>query len=117
MEIKIGNKNYELEFGLKFIRKMDEAYTIKADGAEFGMGIESAITYLNMKNPTVLYEIIKAGTSHLKSKPSNEDIENTLAKIAEEGQLDKTFNDIMKAMEDAPFLKQKIQRFKKLAKQ
>lgn len=117
MNITINGKEYELEFGLKFIYEMDKAYTIKQGGAEFGMGIESAITYLAMRNPTVLQQIIKAGTSHLKSKPSDQDIENELLKIAEKGSLDKLFKDVMKAMESAPFLKQKIKMYKEKAKE
>lgn len=116
MEITIKNKDYQLEFGLKFIRKMDEVYTINADGAEFGMGVESAMTYIATENPTVLYEIIKAGTSHYKSKPSNDDIEKTLEDYAIKGKLSELFTTVLKAMEDAPFLKQKIQNFKKQAK-
>lgn len=115
MKITINGTEYQLEFGLKFIRKLDEAYTQSLDGMAFGLGIESAIPYLNMENPTVLYEIIKAGTAHLKSKPSNDDIENELLRFAEEDKLVKLFKDVQEAMETAPFLKGKIQKFKKEA--
>lgn len=116
MKFAINETEYQLEFGLGFIRELDKAYTIKGQGMEFGMGVETAVSYLAMENPTVLYEIIKAGTAHLKSKPSNVDIENELAKLAEEGKLEKTFVDFQEAMEEAPFLKSKIKRFKEKAK-
>lgn len=116
MNITINGKEYTLEFGLKFIREMDKAYTIETKGMTFAMGIESAMSYLSMKNPIVLYEIIKAGTSHLKSKPSSDEIEDALTKIAEEDKLDKFYKDVQKAMEEAPFLKSKIKEFKKNAK-
>lgn len=115
MDLTINGKEYHLQFGLKFIRELDKTYTQKADGMEFGLGIETAIPYLKMENPVVLYELIKAGTSHLKSKPSNDDIENELLKFAEEGKLEKLFKDIEKAMEDSAFLKQKMKKFKKAA--
>lgn len=115
MDLTINGKDYQLQFGLKFIRTLDQTYTQKADGMEFGLGIETAIPYLKMQNPTVLYELIKAGTSHLKSKPSNDDIENELEKFAEEGKLDKLFKDIEKAMEESAFLKSKMKKFKKAA--
>ncbi|MBW8350781.1 tail assembly chaperone [Bacillus sp. IITD106] len=115
MDLLIGGKEYTLEFGLKFINELDKAYTQRLNGVEFGMGVESAITYLAMENPTVLYQIIKAGTSHLKSEPSNDDIEKFLVEHAEKGTLEKLFKDIQEAMEKAPFLKQKIQNFKKQA--
>lgn len=115
MKININDKEYQLEFGLKFIRQMDEAYKVEMNGIEFGMGIESAVSYLAMENPTVLYEIIKAGTSHLKSKPSSSDIETFLVEHAEKGTLEKLFKDVREAMENAPFLRAKIKSFKEEA--
>lgn len=115
MDVVIGKKEYTLEFGLRFINELDNAYTQRLNGIEFGMGIESAITYLAMQNPTVIYQIIKAGTAHLKSKPSNDDIEAFLVEHAEKGTLEKLFNDVQEAMENAAFLKQKIQSFKEQA--
>lgn len=112
MNLTIEGKEYQLEFGLGFIRELDKSYTIKADGMEFGMGVESAVSYLAMENPTVLFEIIKAGTNHLKSKPSNADIELFLVEHAEKGTLEKLFKDVQEAMAEAPFLKLKIKRFK-----
>ncbi|WP_433956995.1 tail assembly chaperone [Cytobacillus horneckiae] len=116
MEIEINGKKYQLEFGMKFIRKMDEVYFIDKEGAKFGMGIESAVTYMAMQNPTVLFEIIKAGTSHLKSKPSNEEIETEIEKYAIEGKLEDLFLKFEQALGEAPFLKHKIKDFKEKAR-
>lgn len=116
MNITINGKEYELVFGLKFIRELDKTYTQKIDGMEFGVGIETAIPYLKMKNPVVLYEIIKAATSHLKSKPSNEAIEKELEKLAEEDKLDQLFEDIEKAMGESAFLKPKMKMFNQAIK-
>lgn len=110
MILKIKGKEYELQFGLKFIRELDKAYTHKVDGMEFGLGVESAIPYLKMQNPTVLFELIKAATSHLKSKPSNNDIEDELLKRAEEGKLEELYDEFLKAMEESAFLKPKLKQ-------
>lgn len=117
MNLVIGGKEYQLEFGLRFIRELDIAYTQKSNGVEFGFGVESAVTYLAMENPTVIYEIIKAGTAHLKSKPSNDDIEAFLVEHAENDTLEKLFEDVMEALEKSPFLKRKIKDIKERAKQ
>lgn len=117
MDFTINGKEYQLQFGLKFIRTLDQAYTQKADGMEFGLGVETAIPYLKMENPTVLYELIKAATSHLKSKPSNDDIENELEKRAMEGKLDKLYPEFEKAMEESAFLKSKMKKFKQAVKE
>lgn len=115
MNLLISGKEYTLNFGLRFIKEMDETYKVDANGMAFGMGIESTVSYMAMENPTVLYEIIKAGTAHLKSKPSNDDIESFLMEHAEKDTLEKLFKDIQEAMESAPFLKHKIKRFKEQA--
>ncbi|WP_040985538.1 tail assembly chaperone [Oceanobacillus jeddahense] len=116
MEIQIGEKKYELVFGMKFIRKLDEMHTFKQYGQEFGAGVETAMTYIGLMNPTILVDIIKAATSHLNQKPSNNDIENYIEAQASEGKMNDLFKNITEAMEESVFLKEKLQNFKKLAK-
>lgn len=108
MEITIGKKEYELVFGLDFIASLDKSYTQNADGMEFGLGVESAIPYLKMQNPTVLINIIKAGTSHLNTKPSNKGINDFLTGLAEDDKLDDFFVEVEDNMRVAPFLKSKM---------
>lgn len=108
MELSIGGKNFTLEFGLEFIATLDTMYTQKAEGMEFGLGVESAIPYLKMKNPTVLVNLIKAGTSHLNTSPSNKGINEFLTEKANNDTLDKFFGEIEEGMRVAPFLKGKM---------
>lgn len=112
MNLVIGGKEYQLEFGLRFIRELDIVYPQTMNGVTFGLGVDSVISYLNMENPVAIYEVIKAGTAHLKSKPSNDDIEKFIVDYAEKGNLDKLFKDVMGALENSPFLKQKIKKVK-----
>ncbi|MBN6206386.1 hypothetical protein JYK21_07965 [Ralstonia pickettii] len=113
MEVEISGKKYELTFGLKFIRKMDEFYSVKAQGIPLGVGVETAITHLGTKNPTILVDIVKAATDHLKTKPSNDGIDEFIETQAAEGKLEELFKNITEAMEDSGFLKEKMQEFKK----
>ncbi|MEF3330558.1 tail assembly chaperone [Oceanobacillus oncorhynchi] len=113
MEIQIGEKKYELAFGLGFIRKMDEFHTVKAQGIPLGVGVETAITHLGTRNPVILVDIIKAATDHLKSKPSNSGIDEYIEGQAAEGKLEELFKIITEAMEESVFLKPKMQEFKK----
>ena len=82
MELTINGKNYELKFGLGFINAIDNIYTQEMHGVSFGMGLELLNTYLRLGRPTALFNVIKAGTSHLNSKPSNADIESYLEDLA-----------------------------------
>src|SRR5690625_951677 len=113
MKLTIGQKEYELKFGLKFLRELDKAYVQKIEGMEFSMGLQQANIYLNMKHPDALNKVIKSGLSHLNSQPSNDDVEAFLEETYESGKEVKLLNDIQKAMEQAPFLKQQIKEMKK----
>lgn len=112
MKLKIGGKEYELAFGMGFINALDNIYTQNLQGMAFGTGVESLITYLNMENPTSLYNGIKAATSHLKSKPSNEDLEAYITELAEKDELGKLYDDFFNALEKAPLVRKKIQTIK-----
>lgn len=113
MKLTIADKEYELKFGLKFLRELDKAYVQKIEGMEFSMGLQQANIYLNMKHPDALYKVINSAVSHLNSQPSKEDIEVYLEDIYENGKETKLLTDIQKAMEQAPFLKQQLKEMKK----
>lgn len=111
MELNIGNKDYTLEFGLEFIATLDQVYKQKSEGMEFGLGIETAVPYIKMENPTVLVSLIKAGTAHLTSKPSNTAIKEFLVDLAtdsDESALENLFTEFEEHMKVAPFLKVKL---------
>jgi len=113
MKLTIANKEYELKFGLKFLRELDKAYVQKIEGMEFSMGLQQANIYLNMKDPNALSTVIKAGVSHLDSHPSNDDVEAYLEGVYESGSEVQLLKDVQGAMEQAPFLKQQIKEIKK----
>lgn len=108
MKMTIGGTEYELRFGLSFINGLDNIYTQEMSSVKFGMGLEMMNTYLELKRPTAIANIIKAGTSHLNSVPSNEDIETALEEVFEKGEQEKLFDDVKVAIEQAPFLRQTI---------
>lgn len=110
MELTLGGNKYQLEFGLEFIATLDKMYVQKSDGMEFGLGVESVIPYIKMENPVVLINIIKAGTAHLKSFPTNQDIKEFLTEKAENDKLSEFFAEVEDAMRVAPFLKGKLKK-------
>lgn len=112
MNLTIGGKEYELRFGMDFINTLDNIYTQEIEGMQFGMGVESLVMYLSMKNPRALYNAIKAGTSYLNSKPSNQEIEMFVTEKATKDELEQLFEAFQKALEEAPLLKPKMKQFK-----
>ena len=107
MELTIGGKEYKLAFGMKFIERLDHLYAQDLDGVKFGMGVESIVMYLKMENPTSLFFGIKAAAAHLKTKPSDEDIEVFITELAEKDKLSKLFKDFFSALEKAPLVQAK----------
>lgn len=118
MELTINEKVYELKFGLSFINAIDNIYTQKMHGVEFGMGLEMLNTYLGLGRPTALYNVISAGTSHLNSKPSNTDIELYLEDLAESENEDyeNMFDEVGEAMKQAPFLRRTMKNLENAQK-
>src|SRR5690625_4351127 len=118
MELDINGKKYELRYGLRSINALDNLYTQDMNGVEFGMGMEMLNAYLDLGRTTALLNAIKGGTSHLKSKPSNDDIENFLEDIAmsDEDKYEKLFDQLKEEIEQAPFLKRALQNMKNAEK-
>lgn len=114
MNFKIDGKEYELAFGMKFIREMDRRYTIKKGGLEFGMGMNLGVSYLRQQNPTVLQNILESALSHEKNRPSAEKIEKELEKLAVENDgLEKVFKDFETELGNAPLTKSTMKQFAK----
>lgn len=110
MELNINGKNYELSFGIKFIREMDKIHEQDLKGIKMGIGLEMMEAQLSMGRPTALFDVIKCATSHLKSKPSNDDIEAFLEEKAINGELESLFEEVGEATKQAPFLKQALEQ-------
>lgn len=103
--LKINGKEYDLHFGIDFIREMDKRYEVNGNGVSFGMGINSAIVYLKDNNPVILEDIILAATHTAKTIPSVADIEKWLE---EQEDLDKVFEDFLSTLKTAPLTKSKV---------
>ena len=83
MELKIGNKTYELYFGIDFLRQVDKNYGMSVGGdtvnMNFGYGLISLLAQLEAKSPVAIFDTIKAATNTLDQKPSNAAIEDFIA--------------------------------------
>lgn len=117
MKLVICGTTYELKFGISFINAIDNMYKQNVHGVEFGLGIELLNTQLEMGRPTALFNAIKAGTSHLDSKPSNHDVESYLEGLAlsDGDDYENLFDGLKESMEQAPFLKRALNQMKKNA--
>lgn len=114
-QIEINGKKYDLHFGIDFIREMDKRYEVKGEGVAFGVGIQSAVVYLQDCNPVILADIILSATHTLKSIPSLVDIE---AWIEQQGDnLEKVFADFLSVLKTAPMTRLKVAKMLKVMKE
>lgn len=111
MKMEIGKEEYQLEFGVRFLTEMDKTYQAEQNGFKFGMGLEHALIYLNMGNPLVLIEIIKAATAHEKNKPSVTDIKKAIEEYSNENDgLEGLFEKIKEELGNSPWTKTKLKK-------
>lgn len=116
MKFKIDGKEYQLEFGMKFINELDKRYAVDYQGFKFGMGVNMAFMYLNQYNPTVIQNIIAAAIAHEKNRPTESEIEEAIVQYAIENDgLDKLFEQLLDELGKSPLLKSTIQRFAEAA--
>lgn len=117
MKFTIAGKEYELKFGLRFIRELDKVYKVDYQGLEFGMGVNLAFMNLNQYNPTALVEVIKAAVSHESSPPKLNKIEEAIEDYAEENDgLKALFEDVLDELGKSAVVKDTLKQFKAMAK-
>ncbi len=105
-QIEINGKKHDLSFGIDFIREMDKRYEVSGSGVKFGMGIQSAVVYLQDFNPVVIADIILSATHTNKSIPSLADIETWLEEQGD--NLEKVFDDFLSALRNSPMTRLKV---------
>lgn len=84
MKVKINKKDFEINVGLKFIRELDKKYTHKFGNVEFGLGINKSFLMLSQYNPTILVDLIEAGTSTDANGPTIGEIETYVESLKAE---------------------------------
>ena len=108
MEITIEGKKYQLNFGVGFVRDLDEKYGMSNQaGFSLGMALTKALPALNAYDPAVLSEVIQCA-----AEPSV-----SLAKVdglidAPETDIEKLFTDVLKELSEANAVKLAAKKFR-----
>lgn len=93
MIINIKDKEYEVRFGVGFVRSLDAKYFTKGvGGAVFGMGLQVCVPKILTGDATALADLLYEGMAHLKSRPSIKDID---AYIDEIEDIDALFDEVL----------------------
>lgn len=78
MILTINEKDYELNFGLKFCREISKDRSSKQNGIDIRLGIENAVSSLYTGDVLILPDLIKAATATLAKRPTDKEIEDYL---------------------------------------
>jgi len=75
MVLTINSKEYELNFGIGFLRETDKKYFVEKAGIKFGASMDLKIPYLLAGDTVTLSDVLYAATHALKSRPAQKDID------------------------------------------
>lgn len=93
MKIEINEKEYDVHFGIGFIRELDKMYfSTGVGGAKFGTGIEVSIPKLQSGDISALQDLLYLGISDKKPSQremdkyidNHEDIDRLIDEVIEE---------------------------------
>lgn len=77
MQITVKGKEYEINFGVAFVRALDTKYFTKGvGGAQFGLGLEVSIPKVLTGDVTTLSDMLYEGTAAEKNRPTQKDVDN-----------------------------------------
>lgn len=98
MILQINDKEYEVYFGIAFVRALDEKYsTPGAGGAKFGIGLETMISKLFTGDTVALSEILYAGTASEKTRPTSKIIDQYIDEHPDiDGLFEEVFDELKK---------------------
>ena len=113
MQIKINSKDYELNFGIRWVLLMNQKHNITQNGLSQGMGINQAVASLSQYDPIGLSEILLNATWINKERPTSADIDHYLETDA---NIKKLCDSILKEIETANATKAQVKNVLKAMK-
>lgn len=114
MIINISGKDYQLHFGIKFIRELDKVYTVEQDGVQFGAGMEIAYPKLINRSPVILAEVIRIATNTLPTRPTQTEIDTYLEQADD---LEPIFNEVISELKNGKITAPTVAKLDKMLPQ
>ena len=110
MKIDINKKVYEFKFGVKFIRELDKQMPITQDGVDFGLALSGKVLpELQNGNISTLARVLEIANLTEKTKISDGQLDDY---IDDHEDIEKLFDDVMKALADSNAGKLAMKGFK-----
>lgn len=93
--LEINGKAVEVHTGMRFLKELNKKFTYEVSGISIGFGLRRALIDIEIGDPTILIDLIEAGTRNAKGyKPTTEAIEDFL------DNYDGDYVELLKQFED-----------------
>lgn len=107
MQITIGKKTYNLNFGVRFVRELDKIAGVKVNTQgvtqSFGMGLTVSMPSLRQYDPATLSDVLYCATWDNKQRPSQNAIDDYIDN--DDTDIIKLFDDVTAEMNKANAIK------------
>lgn len=102
MELQINDKNYELNFGVRFVRELDKVAGMSMNGQSLGFGLTKSLPALQAYDPAVLSDVIYCAAYGNRPRPTQHAIDDYIDHCDD---LEKVFDQINSEIADANAVK------------
>ena len=110
MVINIKDKEYEVRFGIRFIRELDKANVISTNHVKFGAGLELKAPQLFGHDVVALSDVIYTGTVTEKSRPTPNQIDDY---VENHEDIEKLFDEVIEELKKSNASKLKMAKLEK----
>ena len=112
MVLNINGNDYEVHFGIGFVRKLDEKYFVtNQSGVKFGTGLETKIPMLFGNDAVTLSEFLYEGTCTEKKRPTQKDVDMYIDQAED---IDVLFEEVIEELKKHNATKAKMTEMQKL---
>lgn len=105
MVMEIKGTEYEVRFGIKFIRELDKKYEIERENMKFGAGLEMIVPLLLGYDATKLSEVLYLSTCTEKKRPNQESVDEY---VENHEDIEKLFEEVMDELKNSNATRLKV---------
>jgi len=87
MKVEINGNEYNLNFGIGFLREMDERFYQSYNGIKYGVALEAKLPSLVTGSLVALSEIIYSGTHAEEKRPTQSEVDQHIESLEDVGAL------------------------------